>query len=296
MNYKLEYITRLFQKTSSKAIENYVLTRLWHRLNNDQVKIIPQQYVNRHTDKYVLTDVYFPQFKIYVEVNEPAHYLSAERILADKQRKQQIENQTGHKVRVIDCQKSLTEIHNDIESIISEINNAIIEQKKNNEFKPWNLDEERNPEFWKNKNVITTKDDVSFSNIEDICKLFNADFNKTKRGFLRRGGLNLPQDNQILLWWPSEKARQGWLNNLNEQNETITETHADEQKKLEHFNEYLNTKQIRYVFFHHKDILGLTSYKFKGVFAYDIDKSQADIGTVWKKIGDRITLEPNRYE
>ena len=65
MNYKVEYITRLFQKTSSKAIESYCLSRLWHRLDNDEIKIVPQQYVNRHTDKYALTDVYLPQFKIH---------------------------------------------------------------------------------------------------------------------------------------------------------------------------------------------------------------------------------------
>ncbi|WP_027000749.1 AbaSI family restriction endonuclease [Eisenibacter elegans] len=76
MNYKVEYITRLFQKTSSKAIENYCLTRLWHRLDNDEIKFVPQQYVNRHTDKYALTDVYLLQFKIHIEVNEPAHYTS----------------------------------------------------------------------------------------------------------------------------------------------------------------------------------------------------------------------------
>jgi len=60
MDNKVEYITRLFQRTSSKAIENYCLTRLWHKLDNYEIKIIPQQYVGRHSDKYALTDVYLP--------------------------------------------------------------------------------------------------------------------------------------------------------------------------------------------------------------------------------------------
>jgi len=295
MSYKLQYISKLFQKTSKKAIENYVLTRLWHRIDNDEVKMIPQQYVNRHLNKYALTDVYFPQFKIHVEVNEPVHYNSKERILADKQRKIEIESQTGHKVYVIDCRKHLLEIHRDIDKIVNVINSVIKELKKTNEFKPWQADDERNPEFWKKKNSISIKDEVSFNNIEDICKLFDADFNKTKRGYLRRGGVNHPHDNKILLWWPSEKTRQGWLNKLDENNETITETHEEAQKKQKHFKDHLNTEQIRYTFFHHKDILGLTSYKFKGVFAYDTKKSRAEIGTVWKKIGDKITLIPNRY-
>lgn len=73
MSLKLDYITRLFQKTSKKAIEHYVLTRLWHLLNDYEIEMLPQQYVNRHADKYALTDVYFPQVKLHVEVNERAH-------------------------------------------------------------------------------------------------------------------------------------------------------------------------------------------------------------------------------
>ena len=34
-------------------------------------------------DKYALTDVFFPQFGIHVEINEPPHY-SESRIIADK--------------------------------------------------------------------------------------------------------------------------------------------------------------------------------------------------------------------
>jgi hypothetical protein len=122
MSYKVEYITKLFQKTSPKAIENYCLTRLWHKLDNDEIKIIPQQYVNRHNNNFALTDVYLPQFKIHIEVNEPAHYSSEDRIISDEKRKIEIENNTGHKLFVIDCRKDLKEIHNQINVIISEIN------------------------------------------------------------------------------------------------------------------------------------------------------------------------------
>jgi hypothetical protein len=290
MNYKLQYITKLFQKTSKKAIENYVLTRLWHRLDNEDIKMVPQQYVNRHPNKYALTDVYFPQFKIHVEVNEPAHYKSKEKIIDDNKRKIEIEKRTGHKVYVVDCRKKLVEIHNDIDDIVDSINLSIKRLKLINEFKPWNADEERSPEYWKKRNSISVEDKVSLNNIEDICKLFDADFGKTKRGYLRLGGINLPTDEKILIWWPSETTRKGWVNKLDLINNTITETHEDIHKKYKHFNEYLNSTQKRYVFFHQKDVLGLTSYKFIGVFSYDSVRSCTKIGTVWKRTGDEITL------
>jgi len=293
MNYKLEYITRLFQKTSRKAIENYCLTRLWHRLVNDEIIIVPQQYVNRHTDKYALTDVYLPQFKIHIEVNEPAHYHSPERIKADEFRKQQVESKSGHKLYVIDCRQDILQIHKQIEDIVQIINIALADQKANCTFKPWQPDIERNPDYWKSKITINVIDDISFNSIEDICKLFDADFNKTKRGFLRQGGLTHPKNKNYFLWWPSDNKRFGWLNVLSADDLEITESHSDNIKNAEHYNKCLNTPEIRIVFFHYKDILGLTSYRFKGVYAYDNVKSKPEKGTVWKRISDNLKIGLN---
>lgn len=289
MNTKVEYITRLFQKTSSKAIENYCLTRLWHKLDNDEIKIVPQQYVGRHSDTYALTDVYLPQFKIHIEVNEPAHYHSNESIVADEKRKLEIEQKTGHKVYVIDCRVDLKQIHAQIDNISAEINKQLSIQKRNKTFKPWQPDIESSPEYWKNKGIIKTSDEICFRNIEDICTLFDADFNKTKRGFLRRGGVDHPNNAEYSLWWPSEKTRSGWINTLSQDGHEIIETHSDAIKKNKHFNN-LHKNKKRIVFFHHKDILGITSYRFKGVFSYDCLMSSPSVGIVWKKVEDELKV------
>lgn len=287
MNYKLEYLTKLFQKTSKKGIENYCLSRLWHRLNDDTIKIIPQQYVNRHVDKYALTDVFFPQVKIHVEVNEPAHYESKERIEEDKRRKIDIERKTGHQVFTIDCRKEVNEIHKQIDDIILKIQSAIKIEKGKNTFKPWNPDEERNPIFWKGKR-ISIKDEVSLNNIEDICHLFNADFKKTKRGYLSRGGINHPTLDNLHIWWPSAFTRSGWLNTINSDETEIIESNKDINTRKNHFKEYQNSSQKRCAFFHYKDVLGITSYKFKGIFSVDKNKSNSKDGIVWKRTSDYI--------
>lgn len=293
MNFQVQYITRLFKKTSSKAIEHYCLTRLWHRLDNVEIEIVPQQYVNRHTDKYALTDVYLPQFKMHIEVNEPAHYNSPDRIQADEQRKQQVEKNTGHTLYVIDCRQDLSQIHKQIDDIVQNINDSLSEQKKNGEFKPWQPDIERNPEFWKAKKTITVADDISLNRIEDICELFDADFNRVKRGFNRLGALLHPRNNNYMLWWPSENKRSDWLNKLSENEQEITETHSDNSKTSKHFHNCSNSPVLRIVFFHKKDILGLTSYKFKGVYAFDKVKSTPTNGIVWKRIRDTLNIELN---
>ena len=73
MDYKLEYMERLFAKISKKKTESYVISRIWHQLNDDRVKFVVQQYIRRTHDKYALADLYLPQLNILIEINEPFH-------------------------------------------------------------------------------------------------------------------------------------------------------------------------------------------------------------------------------
>jgi hypothetical protein len=269
------------------------LTRLWHKLDNDEIKIVTQQYVGRHLDKYAKTDIYLPQFKLHIEVNELHHYTSNDRILADEMRKKEIEKNTGHELIEIDCQPDSNKIHKQIDDIVAKINSLVTLQKKNGTFIPWQPDIESNPNHWKNIGIIKTSDEIWFRNIEDICTLFGADFNKTKRGFLRNGGVSHPKSNAYSIWWPSERKRSGWSNTLSFDEQEIVETHSDAIKKHAHYNRYLDSPQKRIVFFHYKDILGLTSYKFIGVFDYDRSKSSQSAGTVWKRVANELKINLN---
>ncbi|MBK7589295.1 MAG: hypothetical protein IPI22_13675 [Bacteroidetes bacterium] len=49
------------------------------------------------------------------------------------------------------------------------------------------------------------------------------------------------------------------------------------------------------MFLHYKDILGLTNYKYVGVFTNDKEKSNLEIGTVWKRIGDKLNLVTGEF-
>ncbi|MEH6917512.1 phosphoribosylaminoimidazole carboxylase, partial [Priestia megaterium] len=63
---KYDYIKRQLAKTNKKNDENYIITRIWHLLDNYDIKINTQQYVvrsNKHQKvEYGLIDLYFPQF------------------------------------------------------------------------------------------------------------------------------------------------------------------------------------------------------------------------------------------
>lgn len=296
MSYKLDYISRLLQKTSSKRIEHYVISRIWHLLDNYDIKMTPQQYVSRELSQYALTDVYFPQIRLHVEVNEPAHYENKEKIVSDLKRQQEIETITGHQVFVVDCRHDIIGIHSQVDELVAKINSEVRRQIETGIFKAWKPENEHNPTYWKSKGTFNISDEVSFHKIEDICLLFDADYQKTIRGFNRRGFISNPKNINQSIWWPSEKPRRGWLNKFDKIRGTITETHLDPQKKSDHYYDHAQVTYIRICFFHYKDILGLENYKYIGVFTNDKEKSNPEIGTVWKRIGDKFNLDTSVFE
>lgn len=290
MDYKLDYISKLLQKTSSKRIEHYVLSRIWHLLDNTDIKIVPQQYVSRQLNKYALTDIYFPQINVHVEINEPAHYDNLNIIDRDLKREQEIIVNTGHELITINCSEDLIGIHNQIDNLVSLVNRKVNKQKNAGTFKPWSPQEDFNPNYWKEKGKISILEEVTFRTIEDICSLFNADYQKTKRGFLRKGGIVSPLAPELFIWWPSESSRSGWLNLYDEDEKTITETNLDTQKTKTHYDLHVKGDFIRVVFYHYKDVLGFTNYKFLGVFKNDRNASEKERKTIWKREGQCLDL------
>jgi len=292
---KLDYISRLLQRTSKKRIESYVIGRIWHLLDDYNIKMVPQQYVTRTSIKYALTDVYFPQIGFHVEVNEKAHYDSDENIQRDLNRIEEIKRNTSHKVFVIDCRENLKGIHQQIDHVVTAINEAVSLQKESGTFVNWQPENEYNPNYWKEKGTISIQDEVSLRTIEDIAQLFDIEPNKTKRGFLRIPSIEHPKFSNYLLWWPAEKKRSGWVNTYDEVKATITETHTNPEKKANHYHEFSNKENTRIVFFHYKDILGVNNYKFVGIFKNDNNLSNENIGTVWVRVGEQLNLKSGEY-
>jgi hypothetical protein len=291
MEFELEYMSRFFQKMSGKPKETYVISRLWHRLNRTDIQMLPQQYVKGIEEKnYAMADVFFPQIKLFVEINEPAHYFSPQKIEIDNVRNEIIKEKTNCNVRIIDCRKSLEDLHKDIEELIIFILDEVEMLKKNNQFKPWRPNEARDPLFWKSNNLIKRSDDIILPRIEDICTLFDADFNKTKRGFLRKGAVAHPQKTDVLIWWPSRYSRSGWENQLLENEEYVTESHVNPEKTSSH---YYNTTQYphkRIIFYFDVDVLGFIGYYFLGIYEIDFHRSNTTNGIYWKRIATEFSL------
>ena len=157
-------------------------------------------------------------------------------------------------------------------------------QKRNNP------DTTFNPKHWSQMGHISVTDNLSARNVEDICTIFGADFGKTKRGFLRRGGIQHPGNSDYVIWWPTSPGRNSWVNEVSDNDATITETHKDDYTRRQHYHNHKDTAQKRIVFLHRKDILGLTSYKFTGVYEYDRKQSSEEKGVVWSRCRGEVDV------
>lgn len=69
---KLDYYTKMFKKIQNKEHELFVISRIIHLLNDQQIEFSTQQYV-RAGSKWYFLDLYFPQLGIAIEIDESFH-------------------------------------------------------------------------------------------------------------------------------------------------------------------------------------------------------------------------------
>ncbi len=69
---KLEFVARQLAKAQNKRYEHYVVNRIWSLLNDSRVKFVTQQFVSRPEGR-AMTDMFFPQLAIHIEVDEGFH-------------------------------------------------------------------------------------------------------------------------------------------------------------------------------------------------------------------------------
>lgn len=283
MDYKLEYMTRLFAKISKKKTETYVISRIWHQLNDDRVKFVVQQYIRRTQDKYALADLYLPQLGIFIEINEPFHKNNTE---IDRIRNDEVLQVTHSKPIVIDCDNSIENIHSQIFEVVQHIKQVIIEQ--GDKFIPWDGGSTLSVEYHRKKGYLRIDESEYVRTIDETFAIFGA---KAKhRGFLRVAGASIPNKENEIVWCPNSIHRI-WCNELSEDGLEVREYNkGDEQARREHVEKYLSINQRRVTFFREEDELGFRFYRFVGVFQLNKDKSEKENKCVWERISDYYQL------
>lgn len=283
MDYKLDYMTRLFAKICKKKTETYVINRIWHQLNDDRVKFVIQQYIRKTQDKYALADLYLPQLNIFIEINEPFHKNNIE---VDKIRNEEILQVTHSLLEIIDCDNPIEVIHSQISEVVQKIKVAI--KGQGNKFIPWDGDSTLSVEYHQKKGYLKIEDNEYVRTIDDAFSIFGA---KAKhRGFLRVAGSSIPNKDSWIVWCPNSVHRI-WSNELSDDGSAIREYNkANEKLRKEHVERFTSINQTRITFFRDEDELGFRFYRFAGLFEINKEKSIQENKCVWERISDYYEL------
>jgi len=271
---KKEYITNQIKKTFGKKYENYVVTRIYSLINNSGVQIVTQKMFKRGNNKIALADLYFPQFNIWVEIDENYHSSDYQKI-ADENRKKEvlINNKIKRLEEVVNiseltepyrinvgAEQSLEDINKQIDELVAIIKNNI----EQTEFAPWNCRYPEPKQFV--GKTIKYEDDIKFHTIKECTQIFTKMNDKYK---VCSGWFNIKDD--TYLWCPKMKLEDydfqncNWENTISKDGTKIFESPKNDND-IEIDKDSLNWNEKRITFAYYKDENDIFMYKFRGVF------------------------------
>lgn len=266
---KYDYVKRQLAKTNKKNDENYIITRIWHLLDNYDIKINTQQYVIR-TEKsgkieYGLIDLYFPQFNLAIEIDEAHHKSDLNQTLGEI-RKNDIINALDCEFIRIDATQSIEKIHEKIDQIVQKIN-LLIKEKW---FMAWDLVKEYDPNTYIEQGYIDADENISLRRVVDCCNVFGSGY----EGYQGSGAAHkFEEDTDIkrLKFFPNGT----WNNELLENEEVFTEYNTNKEENEAYFQKRMyQYNQRTALFAYAKTSSGSFEAIFKGLYVLNHEKSK----------------------
>ena len=294
---KTEYILRSLQKIKNKKWEFYIISRILHGLSDDEIEFVTQQLVRRTDGTKALTDIYFPQFNLHLEIDEPEHL---NQIDEDDKREQDIVQETGHNVERIKIaydnkvEKDLDTIRTDVDAWIAKI----LEWKKEagNNFTPWDYEKKYSSEAVIARGHVSVKDNVVFRTQIEAMRCFGF----TGKGW-QRGAWKINDGTDDVVWFPRLYEHGMWHNELVNNGTRIcerarkedsiinTEAIASIKKQKEDGEKHRDRKHI--VFAKARDSLGFNLLRYVGTFIMNPDESTAD-NLIFGRVSEQENVRP----
>ena len=273
LNKKDAYVLASLRRIGrNKKWEVYVVTRIIHLLDDDNLEFACQQCVkDKGNDRFYLTDLCFPSLGLYIEVNEKEGHSDKNQKIKDRERQEAIQNSTSWKQLDIDTyeynddkkkvDKTLEDINKTIENVVEEIKKRKSELESNGKKIIWDYNAKYDPKKYINKGSINP--DISFRYTKQALRLFGYPESK---GHFQGGSWHIKGTNERV-WFPKlynniDKDGVEWINTIDKNLQTIKM-----QKKIN--GVLTKTPELlerAIVFAHQKNLLGQVVYRFMGVF------------------------------
>lgn len=285
MENKLEYLADSFSRTTKKKFEHYVITSIYQKIGNYELKPVTQQlvYSNTNANKYYYLDLYFPQINYGVEVDEPAHQRE-EYKASDLKRAEDILLAIKCKEEhvVIEESSSLEDINKQIDRIVDDVKKTI--NKLPNPLE-WLSNEKLMEKAFQEKK-ISALDDIDFKNYTTIWEKFSGiKLERNRKCYAKTRKL----PGGYVLWVPKAKitidgktyGSKDWDNIINEDKTVLTEK-GSRRKPLT--VGMVNNGEKRAVFMHIRNEFKRDKVIFMGLFQH-VENTTPDTA-VYRKIAD----------
>ena len=282
---KKEFLLRQIAKTNKKNYENYVVTRIIHKLDDPTVKFITQQFVTRPGKRRALTDLYVPQIAFHVEIDEGYHKTVGE---ADTVREADIIDATGHTIVRVDATLPLEELNGFIDKVINQIRELIDTKREHQQFEDWNPEREHNPVAHIERGYMDADEDVAFYRQADACNCFGHSYRGLQRALVRHA-----VETELTIWFPKLYDNADWHNVISDDEESIYERRQRDNDEF--ILSYLKRTDRfkRLVFARVRGPLGDVMYRFKGLYEVDVETSRLTSTITYRRKAKRVrTYKP----
>ncbi|MDE1335563.1 AbaSI family restriction endonuclease [Vibrio aestuarianus] len=300
---KTEYVLKSISKIKNKKWEFYIITRIIHALPDD-VEFITQQLVRLPDGHRALTDLYFPQFDIHLEIDEPHH---ENQKVEDLKRERDIIKRTEHSVVRIKIandkgkvERSLEDIKSDTDNLIQMLFSLREDQMSQDSFVPWDFEHRYSSIPVINAGRVAIEDNVMFQKQIEALRCFGFRGN----GY-QRGAWQIPDGSKDWVWFPRLYEHGIWENKLTEDGTRIIEKarlnedgsydgEALKSIKKQKENQISGGNRKSIVFARAKDSLGFNLYRYVGTFLMNLEES-TDKEIIFDRVSkeEKVRFKPN---
>lgn len=218
---KTDHILASLRRVAHKPWELFVISRIFHILSDDEIEFVTQQYVRRPDGRRALTDLYFPQLKTHLEIDEP-HHLSRQE--EDALRERDIVQQTHDQIERIPIyrqvllddgtlsrgpRRSLSSIRQDVDSFVQLIVRRKAQRVADGQFDAWDIEKKYDPNRYIMKDHIDEEENVLPRNQIDALKCFGF----TGKGW-QKAAWAIPDGSRDIVWFPRLYPHNNWHNSL----------------------------------------------------------------------------------
>jgi hypothetical protein len=272
---KTDYILRSLAKIRHKGWELFIISRILHKLEDDEIEFVAQQLVRGSDGKRYLTDLFFPQFGIHLEVDEWQHLNSYE---ADRLREQDIVQATEQDMYRIPIfnedrsAKSISEIRAHTDSFVEHIRKLKHNREGEKTFEPWDFDTKYSSETVISRGYIDIADNVTFRLQVDALRCFGF----AGRGW-QKGAWNIPDGTGDWVWFPRLYKHYIWNNEISADGTHIFQRAMNDQGRKHNAIQNEKARSTNQgnviVFAKAKDALGENVLRYVGTFRHNTASS-----------------------